>query len=336
MHRNIEKMNRMTKIVSLILLAGTSIFSCNSQKNTDEPACIFYINSYHAGYGSSDDVMEGITEILAAENVELKTFFLDAKRKTTDPEIQKSLKDALYEIEKFKPDLLIVSDDNAVKDLVVPHFNNTKLPVVFCGVNWSAEQYNLGDNVTGMLEVLPLRELFSEVISNYPDTKKLTVLSENSLSEQNNKILLDTLYRNLGLEPKYLLADDFQTWKKYFMIANENGDLIYMPTNGAIKNWNDEEAQIFVEENLKIPVVTCDDFMMPFVVFGLTKVAKEQGEWAAVTALEILNGKKSSEISYTKNSHTKAYINTKMAEKIDFRLSPEMKKKVKNDKNIQQ
>jgi ABC-type uncharacterized transport system substrate-binding protein len=314
----------------LILVVGIPVLSCNRKKKSPGEARIFYVNSYHAGYGSSDDVMSGIKETFADEKVELSTFFLDAKRRTSVPEIQQSVRTVLNEIEKYKPDLLIVSDDNVVKDLVVPYFNNTNLPVVFCGVNRSAEQYNLGGNVTGMLEVLPLRELFLEVISNYPESKKLVVLSENSLSEQNNKTLLDTLYRNLGLGVKYSFAPDFTTWKEMFLDANETTDLIYMPTNGAIKNWDEDEAIKFVNENLKIPAITCDDFMMPYVVFGLTKVAKEQGQWAAKTAMEILNGQKPSEIPFTKNSQAKAYINTSLAEKIDFRLTPEMRKKVNN------
>lgn len=318
------------KIYLLLFLAGILVFSCNSQKKSDEPARIFYVNSYHSGYGSSDDVLQGIEETLKDENVELKTFFMDTKRQSSEQEILACAKQALSEIEEFKPEVLIVSDDNAMKYLVVPHFNNSELPVVFCGVNWSAAQYNTGKNVTGMLEVLPLRECLSEITSNYPDAKKLAVLSENSLSEQNNKSLLDTLYRNLGLTPEYFLADNFEEWKEYFFQVNKNADLIYMPTNGAIKNWNDEEAKKLVEENLKISAFTCDDFMMPFVVFGLTKVAKEQGEWAAGTALEIISGKKPAEIPITKNKETRAYINQTLAEKIDFRLSAEMKRASQN------
>lgn len=323
------------RIYLLIFLVGTFFSSCNSRNKSDEPARIFYVNSYHTGYGSSDDVMQGIEETLKDENLELKTFFMNTKRKSSEKEILASAEKALSKIKKFKPEVLIVSDDNAMKYLVVPHFNNTELPVVFCGVNWSAAQYNPGENVTGMLEVLPLRECLSEITSNYPVTKKLAVLSENSLSEQNNKSLLDTLYRNLKLEPEYLLADNFEKWKEYFLQANETADLIYMPANGAIKNWDDQEAKKLVEENLKIPAVTCDDFMMPFVVFGLTKVAKEQGEWAAETALEIISGKRPADIPVAKNIQTTAYINTTLVEKIDFTLSFEMKEKVQNYKNVQ-
>lgn len=317
----------INKTYIFIFLSGLFIFSCNSQKNSDQPARIFYINSYHAGYGSSDDVMQGIQETLEDKNVELKTFFLDTKRKSSKSEIAGTVQKALSQIEEFRPDLILVSDDNAMKHIVQSHFNNTELPVVFCGVNWSADQYNPGKNVTGMLEVLPLRECLSEVISSYPETKNLVVLSENTLSEQNNKMLLDTLYKNMGLIVKYSLAEDFEMWKKMFKEANENADLIYMPTNGAIKNWNDDEAKKLVEENLKIPAITCDDFMMPYAVFGLTKVAKEQGEWAAQTVLEILNGKKPAEIPVAKNTQTNAWLNKDLAEKIDFKISEETKQK---------
>ena len=323
------------RIYLLIFLVGTFFSSCNSRNKSDEPARIFYVNSYHTGYGSSDDVMQGIEETLKDENIELKTFFMDTKRKSSNQEIQASAKKALSEIKKFKPEVLIVSDDNALKYLVVPHFNNTELPVVFFGVNWSAAQYNPGKNVTGMLEVLPLRDCLSEVIFNYPESRMLAVLSENSLSEENNKTLLDTLYRSLEITPEYFLADNFEEWKEFFLQANKNADIIYMPTNGAIKNWNDEEAKSLVEEHLEIPAITCDDFMMPYVVFGLTKVAKEQGEWAAKTALEITGGKKPAEFPITKNKQTKAYINQKLAEKIDFNLTKEMENRVINYKNIQ-
>jgi ABC-type uncharacterized transport system substrate-binding protein len=310
----------------LFILIGVLLFcSCSRGKKADEAVRIVYINSYHEGYGSSDDVMEGIIETLRVEDVELMTYFLDAKRKITESEIQESVKNILQEIKQFNPALMIVSDDNAVKELVVPYFNNTSLPVVFCGVNWSAEQYQLGSNVTGMLEVLPLRECLTEVILTYPETRKLVVLSENSLSEQNNRLLLDTLYRNLGLEVIYKLAEDFDTWKTMFLEANGNADIIYMPTNGAIRNWDNDSAKDIIEKNIKIPVVTCDDFMMPYAVFGLTKVAKEQGIWAAKTAMAILTGQSPTEIPFTRNREMKAWLNDTLAIQINFRISEQMK-----------
>ena len=250
---------------------------------------------------------------------------MDTKRKSSEEEILQVTKNALAEIEEFQPDILIASDDNAVKYIIQPHFNNKVIPVVFCGVNWSAEKYGLGENVTGMLEVMPLKDCISEVLKNYPETKDFVVLSENSHSEQNNTELLDTMYRNLGLSPKYFLANNFEEWKSFFIKANNSADLIYMPTNGAVKNWNNVEAQKLIEEILQIPTITCDDFMMPFVVYGQTKIAKEQGEWAAKTALKILNNSSPYEIPYTKNSQWEAWLNTKLADKINFKISEKTK-----------
>ena len=73
----------------LIVFSGLvfSFFGCQSVKKGKR---IFYENSYHQGYGSSDDVMAGIKNTLAKQNVRLEIFFLDAKRKSSKKEIEQS------------------------------------------------------------------------------------------------------------------------------------------------------------------------------------------------------------------------------------------------------
>lgn len=297
----------------LLLLIIFATWACNSQYK------IYYINSYHLGYAPSDEVYQAIKEVLTRKNVELKTFFMDTKRKNSDNDIEEKSKKILKDIEKFKPDVIIASDDNAVKYIVTPHLKNTPLPVVFCGVNWSCEQYNLpAKNITGMLEVLPLEENLNIMKEYFPDVKKLMVLSENSTSEKNNTPVLDELFKNNGFKVTYKLVDDFEEWKTNFKKASTTVDLIYLPTNGAVKNWDKDEAKLFVRTHTNIPTITCDDFMMDYAVFGLTKIAKEQGEWSANAALEILKGKSPSQISVVKNKKSKAYLNKRLAEKIGF------------------
>jgi ABC-type uncharacterized transport system substrate-binding protein len=58
--------------------------------------------------------------------------------------------------------------------------------------------------------------------------------------------------------------------------------------------------------------------MMPYAVFGLTKVAKEQGIWVAETAKKILKGSKITDFPVTRNKESTYWINTTLAEKIDF------------------
>lgn len=307
----------------LRLIIYLLIVLCLSRCHTgSELKRVFYINSYHLGYGSSDDVMEGIKEGLY-DKVDLKVFYMDTKRKSDSKSIEETVNDALDQIKDFQPDLIIASDDNAVKFVIEPHFNNHEIPVVYCGVNWSADQYHLSPTtVTGMLEVLPFTETVEITKKSFPDIKILTVLSENTTSEQKNKEVMSPFFQQLQLEVKFSLVDDFNAWKKEFMIANEQSDLIYIPTNGAIKNWEEQAGKEFVLVNTKKPVITCDDFMMPYAVFGLTKVAKEQGTWAAEVALKILNGQKVSSIPIAKNKQYVPWVNKSLLEKTGMNLDP--------------
>lgn len=305
------------KNISQILLLGLFLMSC-----ADKSESILYVNSYHQGYASSDSIMAGMEEVLEGRNINLNTFYLDSKRNPELSQISLVVNEILNSIEILQPDVILVSDDNAVKYLVQPHLEGSEIPVLFCGVNWSASQYGLPTkNCTGMLEVLPLGQLLNVIKSNYPQAKRLTVLSENTLSERNNKTLLDTLYHSHGFaDVTYSLVDNFEDWKDAFRNANDSSDVIYIPTNGGVKNWNQEEAVNFVLETCRIPVVTCDDFMMPYAVFGLTKVASEQGEWMADRAMEILNGRSVASIELTRNQKVNCWINSELAEKISFEL----------------
>ncbi len=305
-------MKTLPTIIGLLLVL---FFSCSPQQ---EKTKVFFVNSYHQGYGSSDAVMEGLFSTLPGDSFKIAKYYMDTKRNSSMEYIQETVDRAVDSIRSFKPGILVACDDNAVKYLVVPHFKNKELPVVFCGVNWSAQKYGLpAENITGMLEVLPLRKLLTSMKEAYPDASNLLVLTENSTSAWNNKKLLDTLFHNTGFQKvEYELVDSFSTWKKKFKKANQEHDLVYLPTNGSIKNWDQDAAVDHVRDNIKVPVVTCDDFMMPYAVFGLTKVAREQGEWAAKTVMEISNGKRPANIPLARNQQSEKWINKALADSI--------------------
>ena len=103
-----------------------------------------------------------------------------------------------------------------------------------------------------------------------------------------------------------------------FIDGNETFDVIYLQTRGAIKNWDHDKALNIIDQHIKVPLVTCEDFMMPYAVLGVTQVSKEQGMWAAETAKRILQGTKPSDIPTAKNQMTTVWLNTRLAEKIDF------------------
>jgi ABC-type uncharacterized transport system substrate-binding protein len=305
---------RFVWIVLILLVFGLAVCGKQSKK-------IFYINSYHKGYVPSDEKMMAIQETFAAQtNMVLKIFFMDAQRRQDEKSIQAKTKEALKSVRDFNPDVIVASDDDAVKYVIAPYFRKGPIPVVFCGVNWSCHQYGLPTAfVTGMIEVLPAKEALEILRKIYPEMKKLTVLSGNSSSDRKNIKTLESIFRREELFSETNLVDNFSSWKQFFLAANKTSDVIFLPSNGAVAGWNDTEAWEFVFKNIRKPTFTCDESMMRFSVFGMTKVNREQGEWAANTALDILAGKKPIDFPVAVNRQTKGYINPLLAGVIGFK-----------------
>lgn len=309
---------RLVQIILLsVIFMGTVFQKCVPKKK--EIKVVTYINSFHRGHPSSDDIMDGILENLPTDSFQINTYFMDTKRNPSKEHILQRATQLFDTIMKNDPDILLISDDNAVKYIVQPHLKELAMPMVFCGVNWTDAEYNLPPHkVTGMLEILPVADMVLSMKSYYPSMRKLLFLSENTTTSRKEKQLLDTLFNRVGVEVAHELVDNFDQWKTTFAAANQEYDIIYLPTNGAIKGWDHEEAVNFISEHIKVPVVTTEDFMVPYVVFGLTKVAKEQGIWVAVTAKKILAGSSMSEFPVTRNKQSTHWINTTLAGRIGF------------------
>jgi len=291
---------------------------------------VVYVNSYHPGHPSSDEIMESVLMSFPADSFEVNYFIMDTKRNPSEEYIQERAAQISDSIKNLKPDILIVSDDNAVKYLVNPYFAGTDLPVVFCGVNVSASQYNLpAGQVTGMLEILPLAELLELTRSYYPGMSDLLILTENTTTSRKQQQMLDTLFDRLELNVSYEMINDFESWKLAFITAADSYDAIYMPTNGAILGWDDDEAVRHVKEYIKVPLLTCEDFMMPYVVLGVTKIASEHGTWAASTAKRILLGNLPSDIPVTRNQQSVTWLNSSLADQIGFHPDSSLVKQAK-------
>lgn len=99
-------------------------------------------------------------ESCATDSFEIISYYMDAKRNPSPDFIESRSAQLNDSILAFEPDILIVSDDNALKYLVKSNLQDLAIPLVFCGVNRSDREYDLPANkVTGMLEILPLADL---------------------------------------------------------------------------------------------------------------------------------------------------------------------------------
>ena len=325
---NWMRSKQLAEILFISLLVLALFQSCRQADNAKKK--IVYINSYHRGHPPSDEITAGLIDNLPVDSFEVIAYFMDTKRNPSQEYIEDRAADLLDSIKEIKPDLLVVSDDNAVKYLVEPHFQDKAMPVVFCGVNWSAEQYDLSrSNITGILELLPVAELLVTMKPYYPSMQKLLVLNEHTTTSRKTAQLLDTLFNRIGISATNELVDDFDSWKAVFKEANQTHDIIYLQTNAAIRGWDHGEAVRFIDQHIKVPLVTCEDFMMPYSVFGMTQVSREQGTWAAETVKRILQGIPPADIPVSRNRMQTIWLNDPLAEKVGFRPDSSLKSRAR-------
>jgi ABC-type uncharacterized transport system substrate-binding protein len=105
-----------------------------------------------------------------------------------------------------------------------------------------------------------------------------------------------------------ILAENFSEWKDGFEHA-QTYDLVVMGSSSGIAEFSAEEAAAFAEANTKTLSLTNHDWMMPYAAIGYTKVAEEHGEWAAASAIAILNGARAIDIPLVTNRRWDTWTN---------------------------
>ncbi len=298
----------------------------------EDQKCL-YISSYHQGYAWSDGVEKGLKGALGNSCV-FRQYNMDTKRLKQPEQIKKAAATAIEIIEQWKPDVVITSDDNAAKHLIVPHFKNKPLPFVFSGVNWTVEEYGFPfDNVTGIVEVAPITPMLKEAKELTKATKAVYIGADTITEEKNYQRNLEEA-KKLGLTLDKILIADFAEWKKEFKRVQDNYAFLVNGSSSGIKNWDDKKASEYAGAHAKRLSFTNMKWMMPVTTIGYTKVPAEHGEWAGLAALEILKGTKPIEIAIITNRKWDLWVNEELEYRAIDKVNESMKKKYKKIASI--
>jgi hypothetical protein len=288
---------------------------------------VLFVNSYHQGYDWSDGITRGITDTLnvnvkgsgeldnSESAVILKIIYLDTKRNKTEEFKREAAIKAVEVIESWQPDLVITSDDNAAKYLVVPYYKKSSLPFVFCAVNLDASPYGFpNENITGIVEVTLIKQMLKE-LRKYAKGDRIGLLGADSLTRRKSAAIYRSHYK-LDIDNRY--AATFEEWQREFIRLQDEVDMLLITSPAGISGWDHQEAVKFVQKHTKIPSGCNIYSAMPFSLIGYTKIPEEQGEWAAKTALEILGGKSPKDFPVATNEKAKIYLNMRLARKLDI------------------
>jgi ABC-type uncharacterized transport system substrate-binding protein len=284
----------------------TAILALSSHSAIAEK-CL-YISSYHKGYAWSDGVEQGLRDTVG-DKCELKQFDMDTKRKKDIASIRSAALKAKELIDSWRPDVVITSDDNAVKYVIQPLYKDHNIPFVFCGVNWTVEGYGLPyKNTTGMVEVAPIDELFRRVDSIQGRARTAIYIGADTLTEKKNLHRFELAAKKYNVDLNHRLVQTTKDWVKAYKYAQQY-DLVVIGSNSGINDWDSDLAETVVKSGTRQLSVTNHEWMMPFTILGLTKIPAEHGEWAGKAALAILNGTKPTEIPIISNRKSEIWLN---------------------------
>lgn len=300
----------MTKPIRAALAALLTCAASSAAAQSVAGKKVLFVNSYHPEYEWSAAIEAGAKGVLAGSGAKLQFHEMDTKRHGDEEFKKKAGLEAKRLIETMKPDVVIVADDNAVAYVYAKYFKDSAIPFVFCGVNWDSSKYGPFKNATGMEEVA----LTKELVENLRAYAKGTRIGYLSADNETERIDLPFLKKQAGSAfavEKYVKT--LGAWNEAYAKMQREVDLVIIGNNAGIMDWNQDQAVAFAVANTRIPTGSVYDWMMPYVMLGIVKVAEEQGIWAAKSALEILKGKKPTDIPIAQNKQGRTMLNVKLA-----------------------
>ena len=296
----------MKKIILFSLLFITFLFA-------NKPKEVLLLHSYHKGYIWSDDISKTIEKnFKELEDIELTTVYMDTKR-VADPIYLDQLA-RLYkqQFQKRNFDLIIASDNNAFEFVINYHtylFEN--LPVLFCGINnfdkALLEQNYMKKYMTGVVEQVDLEKNFELIKDLHPNLKKLLIINDTSKTGYAVKRDLRPIIEKYKKEFEIEYVDNLkidEITKKVSKLKDNTAVLfvlLFKDTTGKYFTYKQGFKQI--RKASQVPIYGLWDFYLNYgIVGGLLTSAIGQGEAVSKMAIDILKGKKISQIPILEKS----------------------------------
>ncbi|MEJ2200405.1 MAG: ABC transporter substrate binding protein [Desulfuromonadaceae bacterium] len=182
---------------------------------------------------------------MESSKIILQKLWMDTKRKETQEERALMTQEISATIKNFRPDLIMLGDDNAVK-YIGNQFFDSEIPIVFWGVNNTPVKYGLvdskeqpGHNVTGVYQSGYYSESIELVKTLVPKVKTFAVLSDDTSSGRSHAKKINYLARN-GLLPLELtdivMTSDYPVWQAKALALQDKVDVIFLAQYSGLKD----------------------------------------------------------------------------------------------------
>ncbi len=320
----------------------------------EERQRVLLLHSYHEEYIWLKNVNQGILQALAEEryfpgkNIEIDTFYMDTKRKTSAEWKVNVARKAIEKIQAWKPHVVIASDDNA-QSHVVGKMAGTDTPFIFLGVNADPMTYGYinsmavpGGNVTGCIE----RERFELTVNLLrqmaPDMSKIAVICDDGPT---GKPILERVKANAVSAGVSIVASaqigKFSEWKRFVMDAQNKADALLVVVYHTLTddNGNHVDADTVLNwtvSNSRLP----DMGFWKWAVEGGLLCSEaisgyQQGHYAGTVASYVLAGQSPGEFAVQMPRRGEICINKARAESLGLSIPEDLMKSATIYDNIQ-
>lgn len=303
---------RVAGALLVLVLAMTGALAQTSQPprpGADRQWRVFIVSSYDRSYIWSQQTQRGVNaamrkfgyltsdaeeQVLAEKDrvesprVVIQKAWMDTKRRDSRSDIARSTARITAEIKAFKPDMLLLGDDNAA-NFIGNQFVDTELPIVFWGINGLPLKYGLiqrmdapGRNVTGVWQSGYHKESLDLLKKIVPNAQSFAILACDSESTRPNVKLIEELSAR-GILPLRLvdkvMTNSYEIWKARALELAGKVDAIFMLNHDTLRDEDGNHVSYLTAgrwylENIKIPEASHED---QFVLEGMLLTANDSG-----------------------------------------------------------
>ncbi len=289
---------------------------------------IFVVSSYHREYLWEQDLNKGLcaamldfkfldnkeqteeytkNDFVETDKTVLKKEWMDSKRKSSKQQQEQSAIRILKEIDQFKPDLIILGDDNA-SNYIGTQYIDSDIPVVFWGIDGIPLKYGLidsldhpGHNVTGVYQTGYPAETIRYFMKLVPNLKTFAILSDGSETGKAKSKGIIKVY-NEGKIPLRLIetvtTNSLTEWQAAALRLQDKVDAFFVVNHNTLKDKKGDPADplqvaAWYLKNIKKPECTTEkQFVEEGFLFTVDDSGFKQAYEAVRMAHIILHEKK--------------------------------------------
>lgn len=323
----------MKRIIGLFCILGLLIAS-NLFADEKTHHHVLILHSYHSTFPWTRSINQALIKKLDEYKNELHVTveYMDTKYFPLSAVEDNLTESYTIKYANEKPDILIVSDNNALMFALGRRTTLFKdVPIIFSGINnFSPDMLGGEKNITGVAEGVDIAGCLDFVSRLQPDVTELIAIADNTITGQMN---LKKFQKEMGR-----FSTRFETRELIGLTDEEIIPILKgLPSSSAIfylsffqdrfgKVRSMKENIEILAKNAPVPMYILWDWALPFgATGGVVTSGRMQGIHAGDMALKYLGGIPMSEIPIREKSPTEVLLNYPKAlqYKLNFKLLPE-------------